>query len=95
MGRSILLATLLLAGSPSSSAVAAERTVTLAIENMTCASCPYIIRQSLLQVPGVTAVTVSYEGKTAAVTFDDSRVDVAALQEATAAVGFPSRPAAR
>jgi periplasmic mercuric ion binding protein len=72
-------------------ATAAERTVTLAVDGMTCTSCPYIVRTALQEVPGVARAEVSYAGKTAVVTFDDARTTVAALTEATADVGFPSR----
>lgn len=74
-------------------ATAAERTVTLAVENMTCASCPYIVRGALREVPGVRDATVSFENKTARVTFDDSRAAVADLTRATGDAGYPSRPA--
>ena len=74
-------------------ALAAERTVTLEVANMTCVTCPYIVRASLADVPGVSGIEVSYERRTAVVTFDDSVADVAALTAATAKVGFPSRPA--
>jgi len=72
-------------------ASAGERTVTLTVENMTCASCPYIVRQTLAAVPGVDQVDVSFEARTVTVTFDDARTDVAALTAATAANGYPSR----
>ncbi len=39
---------------------AAEKTATLAVENMYCAACPYIVKQSLAAVPGVKDVKVSY-----------------------------------
>ena len=72
-------------------ATAAERTVTLAVDGMSCASCPYIVRTALQEVPGVARAEVSYAEKTAVVTFDDARTTVAALTEATAGVGFSSR----
>lgn len=72
-------------------AFAAERTVTLAVENMTCASCPYIVQKTLARVSGVTKAGVSYDAKTATVTFDDARTGVAALTAATEAIGYPSR----
>lgn len=72
-------------------AQAAERTVTLNVEGMTCASCPYIVRQSLASVDGVVAVDVSFDDKTAVVTFDDSKAGAADLTQATAAMGFPSQ----
>ena len=69
---------------------AAEKTVTLAVENMFCASCPYIVKQSLAAVPGVKEVKVSFEKKTAVVTFDDAMTNVEALTDATFDSGYPS-----
>jgi periplasmic mercuric ion binding protein len=76
----------------SSSALAAERTVTLAVQNMVCADCPFIVKKSLEAVPGVAKATVSYKDKTAMVTYDDARVDVSALTAATTNAGYPSAP---
>ncbi len=72
-------------------ALAAQRSVTLAVDGMTCASCPYIVKQTLARVPGVSDVTVSIGKKIAVVTFDDGKTNVAALTTATTNVGFPSR----
>jgi periplasmic mercuric ion binding protein len=82
------LSVLLLA---SGAARGADRTVTLAVDGMTCASCPYIVRTVLQEVPGVARVDVSYAEKTAVVAFDDAKATVAILTQATAGVGFPSR----
>ena len=71
--------------------LAGEASVTLAVDGMTCAACPYIVKQVLAGVSGVRAVDVSFEEKKAVVTFDDGRTNVAALTAATANVGFPSR----
>jgi periplasmic mercuric ion binding protein len=76
----------------SSSAFAAEKTVTLAVQHMTCAACPGTVKKSLLDVPGVTNVAVSAEDKTAVVTFDDSKTQVDALVKATTNAGYPSAP---
>ena len=73
-----------------SSVFADEQTVTLAVKNMTCASCPYIVKQSLVAVPGVSAVKVSFKDKIAIVTFEDSTTTVAALTAATTNSGFPA-----
>ena len=78
------------ASGPVQQATAAERTVTLQVDNMYCASCPYIVKQSLAAVPGVKGVSVSYRNKTAVVTFDSARTDVAALTDATFEMGYPS-----
>ncbi len=71
-------------------ALAAERTVTLKIDNLFCASCPYIVKQVLAEVPGVRTVKVSFKNKTALVKFDDGKTNVAALTAATTNVGFSS-----
>ena len=71
-------------------AFAAERTVTLAVQNMYCSACPHTVKSSLQSVPGVKAVSVSYEDKTAVVTFDDERTNVKALTAATTNAGYPS-----
>jgi mercuric ion binding protein len=77
----------------SGAARGADRTVTLAVDGMTCTSCPYIVRTALQELPGVARAEVSYAEKTAVVTFDDARTTVAALTQTTADVGFPSRVA--
>ena len=78
----------------SSGATAAEREVTLRIDNMYCASCPYIVKQTLADVSGVSHVQVSYRKEAAVVmavvVYEDSETDVAALTAATSDVGFPS-----
>ena len=73
-------------------AFAAERTVTFAVDNMTCASCPYIVKTSMAAVPGVTNVTVSFEAKTATVTFDDAKTNTNAIAAASMNVGYPAHP---
>ena len=76
----------------SSAGFAAERTVTLAVENMYCAACPHTVKASLEAVPGVAKVAVSYKDKTATVTFDDAKIGVNALTAATTNAGYPSAP---
>jgi mercuric ion binding protein len=75
-----------------SSAVAAEQTVTLAVQNMYCAACPHTVKASLEAVPGVTKVVVSFKEKTAVVTYDDAMSDLTALTTATTNAGYPSAP---
>ena len=86
------LRTAILAGSllAATSALAGERTVTLEVSGMTCASCPYIVKQTLAAVDGVADVEVSFAEKSAVVTYDDSKTEVAALTAATAGMGFPA-----
>jgi periplasmic mercuric ion binding protein len=77
--------------SASSSALAAERTVTLLVKNMDCAACPHTVKASLQAVPGVANVAVSKE-KTAVVIYDDSKADLKALTAAATNAGYPSVP---
>ncbi len=91
--RKLLPAAILAFGVAASSiAFAAEKTVTLAVQNMTCALCPRTVKASLERVPGVTHVVVSAEEKSAVVTYDDSKTQVEALVKATANAGYPSAP---
>lgn len=71
-------------------AVAGERTVTFAVENMSCASCPYIVQSAMAAVPGVAKVEVSFEGKAASVTFDDAKTTVEAIASASGNAGYPA-----
>ena len=85
----LVLAAVLSAAGP---AMAAEKTVTLAVDNMYCSACPYTVKQSLAKVAGVGEVSVSYEKKTAIVTYDDQQTALAALTAATTQAGYPSHP---
>ena len=73
-------------------AMAAEKSVTLAVKGMYCSACPYIVKQSLAKVGGVGNVAVSYEKQTAIVTYDDQKTTLAALTQATTQAGYPSQP---
>jgi mercuric ion binding protein len=76
----------------SPTAFAGEKTVTLEVRNMYCAACPHTVKASLEAVPGVAKAVVSYEDKTAIVTYDDVKTNVKALTTATANAGYPSAP---
>jgi mercuric ion binding protein len=73
------------------SASAAQQTVTLAVDNMYCEACPFIVKQSLAKVSGVETVVVSYEQKTATVTYDDQETTPESLISATTGAGYPSK----
>jgi mercuric ion binding protein len=76
----------------SSAVFAADKTVTLAVNNMDCAACPTIVKGSLEAVPGVAKVTVSNKDKTATVIYDDAKANVNQLTSATTKAGYPSAP---
>lgn len=70
---------------------AAERTVTLVVDNMTCAMCGPTVKKALTRVGGVGKVEVATDKGTATVTFDDAQATVAALIAATTNAGYPAR----
>ncbi len=93
--RQILAAAIVtLAVLASGPASAAEQSVTLRVENMYCAGCPYIVQQTLVSVPGVTRVEITYQRAAAVVMavvdFEDTQADVTALTAATSEIGFPA-----
>ena len=75
------------------SVLAAEQTVTMDIEKMSCAMCPFTVRTAIERVDGVKNVEVDYDGKTAVVTFDDSKTNAPTVAQASTDVGYPATPA--
>jgi periplasmic mercuric ion binding protein len=73
-------------------AFAGEHTVTFAVDNMYCASCPYIVKSSMAAVPGVAKVAVSFQAKTATVIFDDAKTNPEAIAAASVNAGYPAHP---
>jgi mercuric ion binding protein len=67
------------------------QTATLAVENMTCGTCPIVVKKALEKVPGVSAAAVDFDKKTATVTFDPDKASTVRLTQATTAAGFPSK----
>ena len=66
------------------------QTVTLDVQNMTCAVCPITVKKALERVPGVTDAKVDFDKKTASVSFDPDKTSPVALTKATADAGYPS-----
>lgn len=98
MRKTLLFAFLILAPlgigavSPAAAAeTAATKTVTLAVENMTCATCPITVRKALEKVPGVSKAKVDLDSKTATVTFDPAKAKAEDLTRATTEAGYPSK----
>ena len=76
----------------SSVAIAAEQTLKLSVPDMTCASCPYMVKQAISAVDGIKAVEATMEDRSATVTYDDTVTSIEAIQQATANIGYPSSP---
>jgi mercuric ion binding protein len=92
MKKSLSVVALILQMMAAPAAFAAERTITFAVDNMTCASCPYIVKSSMAAVPGVTNVAISFEAKTATVTFEDAKTNPASIAAASTNAGYPAHP---
>ena len=88
MRRLLLSAALALA--PFAALADAPRTVTLDVMNMTCSVCPITVRKALEKVNGITNVKIDLSTKTATVTFDPDKANVAALIKATTEAGYPT-----
>lgn len=69
----------------------AERSaVVLSVPGMNCPMCPITVRKALERVEGVEQAQVDYERRTATIFYDDKKVDVIKLTQATKDAGYPS-----
>jgi len=66
------------------------QTIVLDVQNMTCSLCPITVKKSLQGVAGVMDAKVDLGKKTATVTFDPDKANIAALVRATTNAGFPA-----
>ena len=67
-----------------------SQSVTLDMQNMTCAMCPITIRKALEGVDGVQSAKVDFGSKTANVTFDPEKTNIETLIKTTTNVGYPA-----
>jgi periplasmic mercuric ion binding protein len=81
-----------LAAQSASAQIAAARTTSFAIENMTCALCPVTVKTAMERVKGVQLVQVNFDAKTATVVFDSSVTTVEAIAAASTNAGYPAKP---
>ena len=65
---------------------------TLKLRGMSCASCANNIEEAIRSVPGVDACNVNFGAEQATVTYDPSKTDVAAIQDAVDAAGYAAQP---
>jgi mercuric ion binding protein len=70
---------------------AAQRTVTLAVDNMTCPACPITVKKAMSKVDGVSKVEINYEKREAVVTFDDAKASLERIAKASADAGYPAK----
>ncbi|WP_322619471.1 mercury resistance system periplasmic binding protein MerP [Shewanella sp. YLB-07] len=84
----VLLASAL--GIMPTTALAETRSVNLMVPTMDCDMCPITVRKALENLDGVEQAKVDFGDKTAWVIFDDDKVSVERLMEATKDAGYPS-----
>ena len=70
------------------SAAAANKTVTLAVDGMTCTGCENTIQEAVNKVAGVTAIKASHLDSTAVVTFDSTQTTIQAIGDAITEAGY-------
>jgi periplasmic mercuric ion binding protein len=85
-------AALVFIAASSTSAWAAEQSVTLSMPTMDCEVCPITVKKALGKVVGVSRTDVSVPKREVTVTFDDAKTNVSALTAATKNAGYPSTP---
>ena len=69
---------------------ATQKSAVLSVPGMTCPTCPITVKKSLEKVPGVSAVKIDFDNKTAIVTYDADKAKPDALTTATTNAGYPS-----
>lgn len=67
-------------------------TTILKLRGMSCASCANNIEAAIQAVPGVEACHVNFGAEQAAVTYNPSKVDIAAIQQAVDVAGYSAQP---
>lgn len=68
----------------------ALQTVSFAVENMTCATCPITVRKAMEGVAGVEEVTVDYRTKIATARFDPQATNATDIAAASTNAGYPA-----
>ncbi|MEQ3730313.1 MULTISPECIES: periplasmic mercury ion-binding protein [Roseobacteraceae] len=91
----ILLSSALAIAAFTSAAFAEERTVEIAVSELTCPSCSFIVASSMRGVPSVRINDFvdgpEYGQGVYSVTFDDAETSVENIIEAVAANGYPAQ----
>ena len=85
-----LIGVIVLATALSAAAENAAQTVTLDVQNMTCASCPLTVRQVLKTQSGVLEAKVDLRSHSAEVKFDPAKGQPDQFAKAVTEAGFPS-----
>ena len=66
----------------------ANKTITLAVEGMTCTGCENTVQEAVTKIPGVSSIKASYLDSTAVISFDSTKTSVAAIGDAITEAGY-------
>jgi len=66
------------------------QSVMLDVKDMTCASCPLMVKQALKKVHGVTKVYVDFKAQSAQVKFDPDKTRPDQFAKVVTEIGFPA-----
>lgn len=72
--------------------MAQPKTITLAIEGMSCAACVGRVDRALAMVPGVKSVAVNLATETATIILQDQSLSSARLSAVSTEAGYPAKP---
>lgn len=70
---------------------AMDKTVTLNVPTLRCATCPITVKKAMFKVKGVSKVITDLDKREVVVTFDDAQTTVDALAKVLGDAGYPSR----
>ena len=76
------------AGTKAATAAVANKTITLAVEGMSCTGCENTIKEAVGAIDGVKEVAASHTEGTTLVKFDSTRTDVKAISAAITEAGY-------
>jgi copper chaperone CopZ len=76
------------AATTKASKVQVNKTITLAVEGMTCEGCENTVKESVEKLPGISSAVASYKEKTAIVSFDSTLTKTEEISKAITDVGY-------
>lgn len=72
---------------------AGQRTATMDVPGMDCATCPMHVKHALVDLGGVLTVNWDIARRQVEVVFDDAKISLEQITAATARAGFPTNSA--
>lgn len=70
------------------SKVQVNKTITLAVEGMTCEGCENTVKESVENLPGIASAKASYKEKAVVIAYDSTQAKVADISSAITGAGY-------